>query len=336
MKKVLSGLIAALAALLLVSCAGTADVPDAGTSDVPDTGASAPETDVPDPGAAPAFPPKDHSKLYVWEKPGFGGDFTITLNADGTYSYYAGYLSSYIGIGTWKSENGVLTMTENKKLCGNDNVFRFRVGDDGLRYIADGSSKFIYVNVQDGDRFQFFGETLVNQQDYIPDYSSASTLHADVFLEKLKRDGYHDGGKIKKDYNTNNIKRIRNITPPAVLEENPDLELFFTEDGYHCFLMVRGEIYRYDTVGGSHHLLVLWDYDGNGTKDLVSYHSWGSGVSYLSVTVTDLTTMEELPVITRMILREPAFRFTYNGESVFIDGKELTFSDGAFHCGDLF
>ena len=119
MKKVVSGLIAALAALLLVSCAGTADVPDAGTSDVPDTGASAPETYVPDPGAAPAFPPKDHSKLYVWDKPGFGGDFTITLNADGTYSYYAGYLSSYIGVGTWKSENGVLTISgegDNRKI----------------------------------------------------------------------------------------------------------------------------------------------------------------------------------------------------------------------------
>lgn len=139
MKKVLSGLIAALAALLLVSCAGTADVPDAGTSDVPDT------------GTAPALPPKDHSKLYVWEKPGFGGDFTITLNADGTYSYYAGYLSSYIGVGTWKSENGVLTMTENKELCGNDNVFRFHITEEGLRYIEDGTGGFMHL--RDGDRF---------------------------------------------------------------------------------------------------------------------------------------------------------------------------------------
>ena len=38
-------------------------------------------------------------KTFVWEKEGFGGDFTITLNADGTYQYYEGYLSSYIGFG---------------------------------------------------------------------------------------------------------------------------------------------------------------------------------------------------------------------------------------------
>lgn len=39
-------------------------------------------------------------KSFVWEKPGFGGDFTITLQKDGKYQYYAGFLSSYIGMGT--------------------------------------------------------------------------------------------------------------------------------------------------------------------------------------------------------------------------------------------
>jgi len=139
MKKVLSGLIAALAALLLFSCAGTADVPDAGTADVPDT------------GAVLTFASEKSSNLYVGEKPGFGGDFTITLNADGTYSYYIGFLSSYIGVGTWKSENGVLTMTENKELCGNDNVFRFHITEEGLRYIEDGTGGFMHL--RDGDRF---------------------------------------------------------------------------------------------------------------------------------------------------------------------------------------
>ncbi len=145
MKKVFSGLIAALAALLLVSCAGTADVPD--------TGASAPETYVPDPGAVLTFASEKSSNLYVGEKPGFGGDFTITLCEDGTYSYHAAPVSSYIGSGTWTVDRGVLTMTENKEVCGYDYVFRFRIDDEDLRYIADGSSKFMYVNVQDGDRF---------------------------------------------------------------------------------------------------------------------------------------------------------------------------------------
>ena len=43
-------------------------------------------------------------RLYTWEHDGFGGDFTITLYADGTFSYYEGMLSSYIGAGTWTEE----------------------------------------------------------------------------------------------------------------------------------------------------------------------------------------------------------------------------------------
>ena len=51
-------------------------------------------------------------KTFVWEKEGAGGDFTITLNEDGTYEYYVGFLSSYIGSGNWTVEGSELTMTE--------------------------------------------------------------------------------------------------------------------------------------------------------------------------------------------------------------------------------
>lgn len=100
-----------------------------------------------------AFQEELGEKTFVWEKEGFGGDFTITLNEDGTYQYYTGYLSSYIGFGNWSVENGVLTMKENKELCGNDSVFRFAVGNDELTYLADGSNRFMSVTVENGDRF---------------------------------------------------------------------------------------------------------------------------------------------------------------------------------------
>jgi|GEM_PF-118241 len=89
-------------------------------------------------------------KTFVWEKPGFGGDFTITLNKDGSYQYYAGFLSSYIGTGTWTEENGIVTLTETS---GYDYVFRFAVRDGGLSFIADGSNDFMHVSVNDGDMF---------------------------------------------------------------------------------------------------------------------------------------------------------------------------------------
>jgi len=271
---------------------------------------------------------------YVWEKKGFGGDFIITLNDDRTYQYYVGFLNRYIGMGTWINDNGIIVMSEDKEFCGNDNVFRFKLTEEGLIYIAEGSSKFMYVDVTDGDRFLLRNGIVWDEPSYTPDYNSTSTLHSDVFLEKLKKDGYHRGDEIDKDYHTENITGIFNITPQAIMEENPDLELFYVKDGYHCFMMYKGEIYRYDTFGGYHHRLVLWDYDGNGVKDLVSYCSYGSGVSYLSVGITDLTTMKAQQVITRGVLWEPGFSFAFDGENIYIDGKKLTFSNGEFHCDE--
>lgn len=176
--------------------------------------------------------------------------------------------------------------------------------------------------------------SLRDEEKYTPDYASTSTLHADAFLEKLKKDGYHRGDEIDKNYNTDNITGIYNITPQAILEEDPDLEIFLVKDGGHCFLTFKGEIYRYDTFGGYHYRLVLWDYDGNGVKDLVSYHSWGSGISRRSVSVTDLTTMETYTVVSRIVPPFPGFSFAFDGENVFIDGEKLTYSDGGFHYGE--
>ncbi len=92
-------------------------------------------------------------KVFVWEKEGFGSDFYIKLNADGTYEYYAGALSSYIGLGNWTVEKDTVVLTENKEMCGYDNVFRFAVKDGELVFLSEGSDKFMYVTVENGDRF---------------------------------------------------------------------------------------------------------------------------------------------------------------------------------------
>ena len=88
-------------------------------------------------------------RVYVWEKEGAGGDFTIVLLNDGTYSYYAGPISSYIGMGKWTVEDGILTMNE----ISYGFMFRFSVKNDELVFISEGSNSFSYVNVEDGDRF---------------------------------------------------------------------------------------------------------------------------------------------------------------------------------------
>lgn len=170
--------------------------------------------------------------------------------------------------------------------------------------------------------------------DFIPDYDTTNNLHCDEFLEKLKNDGCIRGGEKDYNYNTDNITRIVNITPKSISDETSDIEIFCVSDT-HCFLMVNHTIYRYDTFGGYHHQLCLWDYDGNGTKDLVSYNTSGSGLSYMSVDIFDLTSFEGIQVITRMILNEPEFSFECKNGVIYIDGEELTYSNGNFHCNSF-
>ncbi len=89
-------------------------------------------------------------RTFVWEKEGFGGDFTLTLNGDGSYSYYEGFLSSYMGSGEWTVKDGVLILNE-ESLPGM--TFRFGVKNRELIFLSEGSSRFPYVSVEDGDRF---------------------------------------------------------------------------------------------------------------------------------------------------------------------------------------
>ncbi|MCR4577504.1 MAG: hypothetical protein K5784_06320 [Clostridiales bacterium] len=90
---------------------------------------------------------------YKCEKPGFGGDFTITLNPDGTYTFYEGALSSYIGSGTWELWYGAVYLNEDPE---NGHALRFAFGldDDRLMYIASESSAFPHVKVSDRETFR--------------------------------------------------------------------------------------------------------------------------------------------------------------------------------------
>ena len=91
---------------------------------------------------------------YVRDAGGFGGDFTVTLNQDGTFSYYAGYLSSYIGRGTWTQEDGVICLADEVlKDSAGMQYYYFTVEDGNLIFRAEGSAAFMYVDVKDGERF---------------------------------------------------------------------------------------------------------------------------------------------------------------------------------------
>lgn len=107
--------------------------------------------------------------------------FTVRLYEDHTFQYYETIYSSHIGMGTWAYSDGVITLTEKRQhLVGgtkeeiSEGVFqmvggtmesyeaqiRFRVTQEGLIYLAEGSDNFYYIEVQDGDPFLREAEAL--------------------------------------------------------------------------------------------------------------------------------------------------------------------------------
>lgn len=102
-------------------------------------------------------------RVYTYTGETFGGmdfdSFTISINEDGTYSYYESMLSSYIGFGKWSVEGDVLTLTEDDKI-GYPFVYYFKIDGEDILYIEEGSSSFIYTDVKDGERFT--GEAMQN------------------------------------------------------------------------------------------------------------------------------------------------------------------------------
>ena len=102
--------------------------------------------------SAPAQKNSVADKTYLYEKDGFGGDFTIQLKSDGTFSFYEGGLSSYIGTGEWKLEEEVLVLRDNT-LEDHPFVNYFKVDGDDLIFISEKSTNFMYLDVLDGEKF---------------------------------------------------------------------------------------------------------------------------------------------------------------------------------------
>ncbi len=97
---------------------------------------------------------QDHA-IFVYEKPGFGSEFFIKLNKDGTFTYKTGSLSSYFGAGTWKQEGDLLRLTDN--ITTYDFYNEFRVDGNTLLWQSGNSSGFMGVTVSDGDKFLYRG-----------------------------------------------------------------------------------------------------------------------------------------------------------------------------------
>ena len=103
-------------------------------------------------------------KTYVYENEGSMGNFTINLYDDGTFTYYEGLASSYFGVGTWQVNGSIVTLADDEEL-GYPLVNKFIIDGDDLVFTEQGSSNFIYVKVEEGERFHLTGEAFKDPQN---------------------------------------------------------------------------------------------------------------------------------------------------------------------------
>ena len=96
-------------------------------------------------------------KTYLYEGQGIMGSFTITLYDDGSFTYYEGMASSYIGVGSWEQDGDTITMTDDGH-GGYGFVNHFRLDGDDLVFVDKDSANFVYVKVKDGEKFHHTGE----------------------------------------------------------------------------------------------------------------------------------------------------------------------------------
>ena len=180
---------------------------------------------------------------------------------------------------------------------------------------------------------------------FVPDYNSTSTLHTDEFLSQLKQNGIKmesrtsrldilGNGETITDFNTANITGVFNITPPGILTENADIELFLVKPRVATFLMLNGVIYRFEALGGQFKELYLWDADGNGTKDLVAHYYWGSGSDIESLSIFDINEIRTLLNIDRDLPGEDPLSFRFDGINLFLNNIKLVYSEGRFNIDE--
>lgn len=88
---------------------------------------------------------------YICEEPGVGGTFSLTISEDGSFNYYEGILSSYLGYGTWQLNDGKLVLSDIGSGEVRKTVFAYHNGE--LFYNSSESDGFTYVSLSDGTKF---------------------------------------------------------------------------------------------------------------------------------------------------------------------------------------
>ena len=158
-------------------------------------------------------------KTYVYENEGILGSFAITLYEDGSFTYFEGLASSYIGNGSWTQEGDNITMTDDGE-GGYGLVNHFKFIGENLVFVEHNSSNFVYVKVKDGERFYRTGEAFKSNGVIINSDISLSSLYAKV-LEI--HDGYFIVEPVEGSWELNSASQIE--VPMKNMESSPEPEI---------------------------------------------------------------------------------------------------------------
>lgn len=195
---------------------------------------------------------------YLYESEGFMGNFTITLYNDGTFTYYEGMASSYIGIGSWEQNGESIILTDDGH-GGYGLVNHFRCDGNDLVFVEQDSDNFVYVKVKEGERFYSTGEA------FKPNDTTAAVTE---WFDYLKTPD-----EMKWD------SRLEiNLT------EFPDVTFRWS---YGEMLAVKGSKSTSLYTGMPIWNAYFCDLTGDGLPELCSTISWGSGMIDNRVTIYD-------------------------------------------------
>ncbi len=115
----------------------------------------------------------------------------------------------------------------------------------------------------------------------------------DKFMDiigEVELGGLSSGMKLDKEH-------CYNVTPESVSAQT-DYKIFKFSDSCVSLLLIDNEVYSIcESFGGFGFVnAVPWDYDENGTPDLLVASSWGSGLHRSIISVFDTTTKESIAI----------------------------------------
>ena len=123
-------------------------------------------------------------------------------------------------------------------------------------------------------------------KDYVKEFMS--------ILETVKGEGLFFSFEFDEEH-------CYNVTPSAVLDST-DIKIFKFSDSCASFALIDDEVFEICTSFGGYGFFnaVPWDYDADGTMDLLIASSWGSGMHRSEISVFNVKTKQSKVICTSL------------------------------------